>query len=95
MLTCSILLAFHEAAHGDREYQQWNHCRGGREEPPSTSAGAGEAPPAPGLTRRTSRQSDQQDQQVSHTLSAVSHAIGMFRLAVRAARPAPNEPVMN
>ncbi|KAL3135108.1 hypothetical protein ABBQ32_008051 [Trebouxia sp. C0010 RCD-2024] len=37
--------------------------RGGREEPPSTGAGAGEAPPAPGLTRGASRQEEQQEQQ--------------------------------
>ena len=39
-------------------------CRGVREEAPSTSASMGEAPPAPGLSRRPPKQADQQDAQV-------------------------------
>ena len=45
-------------------------CRGTREEAPSTSASTGEAPPAPGLSRRPPKQADQQDAQVSSFNSA-------------------------
>lgn len=47
-------------------------CRNGREEGPSSSAGAGEGPPAPGLTRRPSRQQPEQHEQQVGALPLLS-----------------------
>ena len=59
MVACKISILYDNASYASHD----NYRRA--QEGPSISAPTGEAPPAPGLTRRPPKQSDQQEQQVS------------------------------